>query len=155
MPEKEQMLADTTARRSNLRAWDAFLKFFSGLLIFVLMIGCGLYCLQLPGPAFQLFSAGASVGMVLVIICLIISIPVLGQGLIWFFGRTLIIWSFGFLKIESNSLFVPVTLQHFFLQWFKLETSRLSLTDFSFWCFFMLSILYSIDRLVRRLFQRR
>jgi hypothetical protein len=35
------MLADATTPHSNLRVWDAFLKYFSGLLIFILIIGCG------------------------------------------------------------------------------------------------------------------
>lgn len=153
-PEKDKILADATSRQSNLRAWDAILKFFSGLLIFILMIGCGYYCLQLPGPAFQLFSAGVSVGMVLVIISLVISMPVLGQGLIWFFGRMMIVWSFGFLKINSDDLFIPQTLQRFIFQWLKWDAGKISLTDFAFWCFFLLSILYSIDRLVRH-FDRR
>jgi len=153
-PKKDEMLAVATTRHSNLRVWDAFLKYFSGLLIFILIIGCGYYCLQLPGPAFQLFSSGVSVGMVLVLICLVISIPVLGQGLIWFLGRMMIVWSFGFLNINSDSLFMPVVLQRFFNQWLKWNGGQVSLTDFAFWCFFLLSILYSMDRLVRR-FNRR
>ncbi len=153
-PVKEQMLADAAVRQSNLRAWDIFLKFFSGLVIFILMIGCGYYCLQLPGPAFELFSAGVSVGLVLVLVCQVISIPVLGQGLIWFLGRMMIVWLFSFLKINSDNLFISETLQRFIFQWLKWDAGKTSLTDFAFWCFFLLSILYSLDRVVRH-FNRR
>jgi hypothetical protein len=118
-------------------------------LIIILILGCGLFCLQLPIPAYQAFSAGASVGMVLILLCLIISIPVFGQGLIWLFGRTVIIWSFGFLKINSEIIFIPAVLQRFFNQWLKWSGRNISLTDFAFWCFFLLSILYSVDRIVR------
>ena len=152
---KEQMLADGSSRHSNLRFWNSILNIFNGFLIFILILGCGLFCLQLPVPAYQAFSAGASVGMVLVLLCLVISIPVLGQGLIWFFGRTVIVWSFGFLKINSDSLLMPSVLQRFFNQWLKWGGGNISLTDFAFWCFFLLSILYSVDRLVRHFNRKR
>jgi len=146
---KRQLLADGSGGNSNLHIWNSILNSLSGFLIIILILGCGLFCLQLPIPAYQAFSAGASVGMVLILLCLIISIPVFGQGLIWLFGRTVIIWSFGFLKINSEIIFIPAVLQRFFNQWLKWSGRNISLTDFAFWCFFLLSILYSVDRIVR------
>lgn len=147
---KGEMLEAVNVNQLNLRGWDRFLKLVSGILIFAFILGSGYYCLQLPFSAFETFSTGALVGMILVLICLVLSIPIVGQGLIWFFGRKTILWIFSFFNINSDSLFMPSTIQNILREWTKWGTIRLSLTDFVFGCIFLLSILYSVDRIVRR-----
>jgi len=151
---KEQVLAAASANQASLRTWNRILKLSSGLIIFTLIIGCGYYCMQLPVSVYVSFSAGASVGMALVLLCLVTSIPVLGQGLIWFFGRGVVAWLFSFVNVNSGTLFMPASLHRLLREWLNWDTSRLSLTDFTFWCVFLLSVLYSVDRLVRR-FKRK
>lgn len=151
---KEKLIVDAIAGQTSPQTWNRLLKFFSGLLIFILILGCGYFCLSLPISTFQAFSAGASVGMALVLLCLIISLPILGQAVIWFFGRAVIVWAFDYLKINSDSLLMPPALQEIFRRWIGWDSSGISLTDFAFWLFFLLSILYSIDRLVRYIDQR-
>ncbi len=146
---KEQKLEDAFTRQNSIHSWNQFIKFFGGILIFTLLIGCGYYCLQLPFSPYESFSAGVIVGMALVFISLVISFPIIGQGLIWIFGRKAIILFFSFLNIQSNSLFIPANLQQLIYEWVKWKTSSISLTEFAFWCSFLLSILYSIDRIVR------
>ncbi len=152
---KEEMLATVNIDQLSLHGWDRFLKLVSGILIFALVLGSGYYCLQLPFSAFETFSAGASVGMILVLICLVLSFPIVGQGLVWFFGRKAILWIFSFFNINSDSLFMPSTIQNILREWTKWGTIRLSLTDFAFWCVFLLSVLYSVDRILRRSNRRR
>jgi len=152
---KEEMLATVNTDQLNLRGWDRFLKLIGGILICALILGSGFYCLQLPFSVFESFSTGASVGMILVLICLVLSFPIIGQVLIWFYAKKAIFFIFSFFNINSDSLFMPSTVQDILREWTKWDTAKLSLTDFTFWCVFLLSILYSVDRIIRRSNRRK
>jgi|LDZU01.1.fsa_nt_gi hypothetical protein len=146
---KRDMLAASQVNQPFLRGWDKFLKLINGILIFIEMFGSGYYCLQLPYPPVESFSAGISAGMVFVLICLLVSYPVISQLLIWFYARKLITLVFSLFNINSDSLFLPSTIQNLIRKWTEWGTIRLSLTDFVFWCIFFLSVLYAIDRVIR------
>ena len=146
---KEKMLETANPNQPSIFGWERFLRFFSGILAFTVILGSGYYCLQLPLSAFESFCAGISVGMIFVLICLVFSIPIASQVLIWFFAKTAIIFIFSFFNINSDALFLPSALQRILHDWMKWEATRLSLTDFVFWCILFLSILYSSERILR------
>jgi hypothetical protein len=146
---KEKMLEVANANQLSVFGWDRLLRLISGILAFTVILGSGYYCLQLPLSAFETFSAGASVGMIFVLICLVLSIPIASQVLIWFFAKKAIFFVFSVFNINSDVLFLPSALQKILREWTKSETVRLSLTDFVFWGVLFLSILYSTERILR------
>jgi len=146
---KEKMLEVANANQLSVFGWDRLLRLISGILAFTVILGSGYYCLQLPLSAFETFSAGASVVMIFVLICLVLSIPIASQVLIWFFAKKAIFFVFSVFNINSDTLFLPSALQKILREWTKSETVRLSLTDFVFWCVLFLSILYSAERILR------
>ncbi|MGV8025647.1 MAG: hypothetical protein AB2L18_03715 [Anaerolineaceae bacterium] len=146
---KTKLLEVANANQPSVFGWDRLLRFISGVLAFTVILGSGYYCLQLPLSGFESFSMGVSVGMIFVLICLVLSIPIASQVLIWFFAKKAILFVFLVFNIHSDALFLPSALQKLFQEWTKSETIRLTLTDFIFWCILFLSFLYSAERILR------
>jgi hypothetical protein len=99
--------------------------------------------LQLPRTGFSSYSVPVYRRNGVGINLLVISIRVLGRDYL-FLGRMMIVWSFGFFKHQFRFSLYACCPPGFFNQWLKWNGGQVSLTDFAFWCFFLIirSILY-------------
>ena len=152
---KSDLLAAARSKKPVFRFWDILVKFISSVFVLGVVFGSGLICLQLPIPGVQAFIAGMSAGFFCIFISLVATFPILGQVLIWFFARkaiNIVFWLFG---IQPDTLTLSASLNKF-LQAMLFQPHKIfSLTDFIFWMIFILSILYSLDRIVRWLLRMK
>jgi len=152
---KTDMLAAARSKKPVIRFWDFMVKFISSVFVLGVSFGSGLICLQLPIPGVQAFIAGVTGGFFCSLICLVATFPVLGQVLIWFFARQAIGIVFWLVGIQPDTLTLSASLNKY-LQALLFQPARIfSLTDFIFWMVFILSILYSLDRIVRWLLRMK
>jgi len=152
---KTNLLVAARSKRPAMRVWDGFVKSMTSFFIFVEVFGSGYICLQLPYSTVAAFTTGMTGGFVCIFMSLIASIPVIGQILIWIFARKLINMVFWFFGVKPDTLFLPSAWNNIIQGVFGSTYSQLSLTDFIFWIVFLLSILFSMDRIIRWTLRRR
>ena len=152
---KSDMLAAARSKKPVFRFWDVLVKFLSSVFILGVSFGGGVICLQLPIPGVQAFVAGMTGGFFCILICLVATFPILDQILIWVFASKAINIVFWLVGIQPDTLTLTASLNKF-LQTMLFQPDKIfSLTDFIFWMIFILSILYSLDRIVRWLLRMK
>lgn len=93
---------------------------------------------------------GFSIAFVASLIGLVGLLPIIGQILIWFFGRAVITWAanlFTHLSTDDISWTTPDAVNVILAQ-FNLKPIHATFTDFLFWSVLIFSSLISLDRLI-------
>ena len=152
---KSDMLAAVRSKKPIFRIWDTLVKTLSSVFMLGISFGSGVICLQLPIPGVQVFIAGMTGGFFCFLMSLVATVPILGQVLIWFFGKKAINILFWLVGIQPDTIILSASLNKI-LQAVLFQPDKIfSLTDFIFWMIFMLSIFYSLDRIMRWLLRMK
>ncbi len=143
------MLAATRSKMPIVRLWNTFVKSVSGIFILEVLLVSGTFCLQLPVSGVEAFVVGVSAGFFCIMISIVAAFPFIGQILIWFFGRKVINIIFWFFGIKPDTLFLSPQINELIQDLLHTSTLKFSLTDFIFWNVLILSILFSLDRIIK------
>ncbi len=145
---KLDMLSAARSKNPIIRFWNALVRNLGIFFFLGIIFGSGTICLQLPMPGLQAFISGTTGGFFCILISMVATFPILGQLLIWFFARKAIYIVFWLIGIQSDSLILSTSLNKI-MQVILLQPGRIySLTDFLFWAIFILSIFFSMDRII-------
>jgi hypothetical protein len=160
---KLDVLAAVRSKNPIIRFWNAFVRNLGIVFFLGIPLGSGAICLKLPLPGLEAFAIGTSLGFYCILpFSLVISridyFPILSQVLIWFFARkaiNIVFWLVAAGGIQPDTLTLSASLNKFMQVLLFQPGYIFSLTDFLFWTIFILSILFSLDRIVHWLLRMK